>query len=444
MIHQEPTLLVGVIDGVQEIHGELDGEFTDQKGGSYTGAFHAKAVGGALVLTVNDRENVSVPPFVSLAPKGQSTFLLHDVTIGVKFHWERKEVQRFPGGLRLAARSDGTLVAINEVALETYLESVISSEMSAASPQELLKAHAITSRSWLVAMLVRAETARPPAAHPEAINPADQQIIRWYSREDHDLYDVCADDHCQRYQGITKIVTPAVHAAVQATRGHFLVSEGAICDARFYKACGGLTEDFHSAWEDVQIPYLASVSDATTKFPPITSEALAREWMASSPEVFCNTSDPNLLRQILPAFDQETTDFFRWTVTYTRSELETLLLKKSGVDFGTLIDLEPLERGPSGRIVRLRISGSRRSLVVGKELEIRRWLSPSHLYSSAFVVDFERRADGIPVRITLRGAGWGHGVGLCQIGAAVMAARGYTAEKIVRHYFPGADVQALY
>jgi stage II sporulation protein D len=444
MIIQEPVLLVGIIDGAQEIRGVLDGEFTDENGRAYIGAFTARVADARLVLLIGT-ETIQLPEReLRLSPRGSSTFVLHDVTIGVNFHWERKEVQRFPGGLRLIARPQGSLVAVNEVALETYLGSVISSEMSAGSPPELLKAHAITSRSWLVAMLERAKTVKLTSGGATTLDLSTDEVIRWYSREDHDLYDVCADDHCQRYQGITKIASSEVHGAIEATRGQFLVHDDVICDARFYKACGGLTEEFRSAWEDVRIPYLDCVADTTTNIPPISTEAEAREWILTSPDAFCNTRDPDLLRQILPSFDQETADFFRWSVAYSRVELEELLQRKSGCDFGTLLDITPLHRGPSGRITRLRIDGSRRSVVVGKELEIRRWLSASHLYSSAFVVDIERRPDGIPARVVLHGAGWGHGVGLCQIGAAVMASQGYLAEQIVRHYFRGAEVRKLY
>ena len=250
----------------------------------------------------------------------------------------------------------------------------------------------------------------------------DQEIIRWYDREDHDIFDVCADDHCQRYQGITKILSLRAVDAIDATRGTFLVYGDEICDARFSKACGGLSEEFEYAWEDKKIPYLASISDARVQHSPLTSEQQAEEWIRGNPEAYCNTTDGKILKQILPSFDQETTDFFRWTVEYRREELEELLRAKSGYDFGTLQNLVPLQRGPSGRIYRLRIEGSKMTLVVGKELEIRRWLSKSHLYSSAFVVEVERGSDGLPQRFILRGAGWGHGVGLCQIGAAVMAA----------------------
>jgi SpoIID/LytB domain protein len=263
-------------------------------------------------------------------------------------------------------------------------------------------------------------------------------------REDHDVYDVCADDHCQRYQGVTKIISDAVAEAIQSTRGVFLVYEDEVCDARYYKACGGLTEEFQNAWENVEIPYLKCISDAPVEHPPLITESDAERWILSSPEAYCNTEDADILRQILPSFDQETIDFFRWEVRYGREELERLLKKESGMDFGTLQDLVPIERGPSGRMVRLKIVGSLHTVVVGKDLEIRRWLSPSHLYSSAFVVQTERGSDGVPTSFVLRGAGWGHGVGLCQIGAAVMAVKGFSADSILKHYFRGAEIQKLY
>jgi SpoIID/LytB domain protein len=273
---------------------------------------------------------------------------------------------------------------------------------------------------------------------------SEQEIVRWYDREDHRLYDVCADDHCQRYQGITKIISASAEQAVRSTSGVFLVHGGDICDARYSKSCGGRSGVFASAWEDVSVPYLSTVSDAAVEHPLIGSEAVAESWVHSSPEAYCNTADGKILRQVLPSFDQETTDFYRWTVTYGQEELSTLLRKRSGIDFGDIHRLEPLQRGPSGRIVRLRIVGSRRTVVVGKELEIRRWLSPSHLYSSAFVVRTEGGTDGVPGRFTFHGAGWGHGVGFCQIGAAVMAAKGFQAETIVKHYFRGAELEKLY
>jgi len=272
----------------------------------------------------------------------------------------------------------------------------------------------------------------------------ESEIVRWYDREDHLLFNVCADDHCQRYQGISKIITENAQKAIEDTRGVLLVHDDQVCDARFYKACGGLTEDFENAWEDTAIPYLRSVSDAEQPYGDKSAEPEAREWILSSPKAYCNTNDVAILKQILPSFDQETTDFFRWRVDYSREELERIVHKRSGIDFGTITALLPLQRGPSSRITRLKIVGTKKTMIVGKELEIRRWLSNSHLYSSAFVVEAELDSRGLPTRFTLHGAGWGHGVGLCQIGAAVMAAQGKKAEEIVLHYFSGASLQKLY
>jgi stage II sporulation protein D len=445
MLTHEPTLSVGILEGYADLRGHLDGTYVLNDGKRVDGPFTCTAGDNALHITFSSGETVPDLPDVTFSPVApDASFLLHDVTIGVKFHWERKEQQRFRGGLRIVLRPGKGLTAINTVPLEEYLASVISSEMSASAPAELLRAHAITSRSWLVAMLERGRLVQAPQQPVEPITSGTTEVIRWYSREDHDMFDVCADDHCQRYQGITKIISTAAAEAIASTRGVFLVHDNTVCDARYYKACGGLTDNFPNSWEETDIPYLRSIADAPVQHPPIRSEGEMERWVLSSPEAYCNTRDPAILRQILPSFDQETTDFFRWHVSYTREELEELLRKKAGVDVGTLMDLVPLQRGPSGRLVRLRIVGTQRTLTVGKDLEIRRWLSPSHLYSSAFIVRTERRDDGVPLRFTLYGAGWGHGVGLCQIGAAVMAVRGFAAEDIVRHYFRGAELRKVY
>ena len=444
MINREPLLSVGICEQQAEVRGVLNGRFVLPDETGLNGEFSARAVHGEVVLTGKDGREVARGPEIRLEPEGDATFTLRGVTIGINFHWERKEDQTFEGGLRLLPGADGTVTAINDVGVEQYLKSVISSEMSAQAPLELLRAHAITSRSWLVAMLERQRRFKHAGTPARRGRETEAEVVRWYDREDHKLYDVCADDHCQRYQGITKIISPAAEEAVQGTRGVFLVHGGEICDARYSKSCGGRSEVFASAWEDVSIPYLPTVSDAAVEHPLISTEEAAERWMRSSPEAYCNTTDGNILRQVLPSFDQETTDFYRWTVTYTQEELAALLRKRSGVDFGEVCRLEPLQRGPSGRIVRLRIVGSRRTMVVGKELEIRRWLSPSHLYSSAFVVRAEGGTQGVPGKFTLHGAGWGHGVGFCQIGAAVMAAKGFPAESIVRHYFRGAELKKAY
>ena len=438
MLKSEPVIHVGVIEGYPEVGGVLLEDYRGAGGKAVQGQFVARVEGGNLVVRDERSKEIAKGPEVILEPAAESGFTLRDVTIGVKFHWERKEEQRFEGGLRLVAGADSTVTAINVIGLESYLESVISSEMSAESPPELLKAHAITSRSWLAAMLDRERAARKPGVPARRSRETADEIVRWYDREDHAMFDVCADDHCQRYQGVTKIISDGAKAAVRDTRGVFLVYEDQVCDARFYKSCGGLTEDFENAWEDHRIPYLTSVSDADRPFPPLRTEQDAAAWIAAEPEAFCNTHDPAVIRQILPSFDQETVDFFRWTVKYGEAQLSELVKQKSGIDFGSIRELVPLQRGPSGRIVRLKIVGEKRTLVVGKELEIRRWLSKSHLYSSAFTV--ERKGK----EFVLHGAGWGHGVGLCQIGAAMMATKGKKAEQIVKHYFPGAELRELY
>jgi stage II sporulation protein D len=444
MINNEPLLSVGIYERETETRGVLNGRFLLPDGTAVTGSFTARPGAGGLVLRDSDGRVLALAPEIRLAPEGKPTFTLRDVTIGINFHWERKEDQTFEGGLRLLANADGAITAINDAGVEQYLKSVISSEMSAEAPLELLRAHAITSRSWLVAMLEKQKRFKNIGGPTRRGQESESEIVRWYDREDHKLYDVCADDHCQRYQGITKIISPAAEHAIHDTRGVFLVHGGEICDARYSKSCGGRSELFASAWEDAEVPYLPTISDAAMEHPVISTEEAAERWVNSSPEAYCNTTDGAILRQVLPSFDQETTDFYRWTVSYTQEELSALLLKRSGIDFGQVQRLEPLRRGPSGRIVRLRIVGSKRTVVVGKELEIRRWLSNSHLYSSGFTVRAEGGKDGAPARFTLRGAGWGHGVGFCQIGAAVMAAKGFKAEAIVKHYFRGAELKKVY
>jgi SpoIID/LytB domain protein len=444
MIDREPNIRVGIIGNQPEVRGVFNGMYELPTTIRLRGSFQARVTDGRVVLFDEDDVEVMKGTSILCQPHPNATFTLRDVTIGISFHWERKEDQTFPGALRLIATREGTITAVNEIGVEEYLKSVISSEMSAEAPEELLKAHAITSRSWLVAMLEREHRSKSLGRTPSRSRESEHEIVRWYDREDHSRFDVCADDHCQRYQGITKIITETANRAIELTRGSFLVDQDEICDARFYKACGGLTENFENVWEDTEVRYLHSVSDSEHSHPVIRSEEEARSWILSSPDAYCNTTDGAILRQILPSFDQETTDFFRWKVEYSPAQLNEIITSKSGIDFGDIVDLVPVLRGPSGRILRLRIVGTRKTLVVGKELEIRRWLSKSHLYSSAFVVDVQRDRDGKPAKFVLRGAGWGHGVGLCQIGAAVMAAKGKKAEEIVLHYFPGAQLRRLY
>jgi SpoIID/LytB domain protein len=400
---------VGLIEGLSAVDVELTGTFTDISGKPYNA--------GRYKL---NSETTLTPSDLALC-----AFALDDVTIGIGFHWERKERQVFRGAFRLIKREAG-LTVINDVPLEDYVTSVISSEMSASCPLEMLKAHAVISRSWLWFP----KSNPSPVATVQSPTLDSHEILRWYGREAHLDFDVCADDHCQRYQGITKAFSPAAAEAVRATAGEFLRYNGAICDARFSKCCGGITERYATAWEDVAIPYLESIYDATAQ----SSSYSAETWIRSAPPAYCNTDDSKLLSRVLPGFDQETSDFYRWQVAYTPEELAGLIKSRLRADLGPVRDLQALARGPSGRIYRLKVTGERDYIILGKELEIRRALSRTHLYSSAFVVDKE------PGRLVIRGAGWGHGVGLCQIGAAVMANEGKTYTEILQHYYRGTTV----
>jgi SpoIID/LytB domain protein len=437
-LRTHPNITVGIMDRQVEVNGRLNGKFCGDGFDPVSGRFSAKATAGMIILTDEAHREIARSSLIRLTALKDSTFTLCGVTIGTRFHWERTEDQTFWGGLVLRPRKDGTIAVINEIPLEDYLTSVISSEMSPHAPLEFLKAHAVLSRSWLLAALGRRKNPEEGSVTAGKITEKPGEVILWYDREDHDLFDVCADDHCQRYQGITKIVSAQAQEAVRETCGKVITYQDEICDARYSKACGGITEEFDTAWEDKRVPYLGSISDARVPHRPIETEEEASRWILSEPEAYCNTKDERLLETILPDFDRETKAFSRWTLEYPRTELEEILREKSGFDFGTLQDIIPLRRGPSGRIIRLRIVGSKRTVVVGKELEIRRWLSRSHLQSSAFLVTFEAG------RVILHGAGWGHGVGLCQIGAAVMATRGFAAEEILRHYFRGIQTQRVY
>lgn len=379
------------------------------------------------------------------------SFELKDAVIGINFHWERKEDQQFQGHLKLIVEND-MITAINIVSLEDYLVSVISSEMSATSSEELLKAHAVISRSWLLAQVEKNKSLKTTDKSYQTSFEDGNEIVRWWDREDHTSFNVCADDHCQRYQGLTKQSTPLVMEVINETRGQVMMHDGAICDTRFSKCCGGFMETFENVWEPTTHPYLIGKADSknlSLEKPDLTNEDEAVDWIKSSPAAFCNTKDSKVLKQVLNDYDQETSDFYRWEVAYTQEELSELLLKRSGIDYGDILEITPIERGTSGRIIRLKIVGTERVMTIGKELEIRRTLSESHLYSSAFVVESidendEENDEGIPSKFILHGAGWGHGVGLCQIGAAVMADKGYEYEDILEHYFPGASIENRY
>ncbi|WP_291590437.1 SpoIID/LytB domain-containing protein [Bacteroides sp.] len=443
----EPQIAVGILSG-KEIQFFFPDEFISSDGMAISGMQQAVYRKGKICWQEKEYDELSFTPQRNIS----SFFELQDVTIGINFHWERKEVQRFKGELKIIIEDD-KLTAINVISIEEYLTSVISSEMSATASLELLKAHAVISRSWLLDKLrIENEKLRNTMPSSSAANSQfsilNSQFIKWYDHEAHKNFDVCADDHCQRYQGITRASTPQAVEAVSATRGEVLMYEGKICDTRFSKCCGGAFEEFQNCWENVKHPYLIGQRDSQTehRLPDLSIEAEADKWIRTSPVAFCNTQDKKILGQILNNYDQETADFYRWKVSYSQQELSELIHKRSGIDFGEIIDLIPVERGTSGRLVRLQIVGTLRTLILGKELEIRRTLSTSHLYSSAFVVDKEYKEDEeeIPSRFTLTGAGWGHGVGLCQIGAAVMGEQGYKYEEILSHYYPGSILEKQY
>lgn len=444
---QEPVITVGILSG-KEIGFSFPKEFISSDGIAICGIQQAVYRKGKICWQEKEYDELSFTPQQDTS----SFFELQDVTIGINFHWERKEVQRFKGELKIIVEDD-RLTAINIIPIEDYLTSVISSEMSATASLELLKAHAVISRSWLLNKLKVANGKLKVIMHPDntanfELSTLPSQLIKWYDHEAHKNFDVCADDHCQRYQGITRTSTPQAIEAVFATRGEVLMYEGEICDARFSKCCGGAFEEFQNCWENVKHPYLIGQRDSKTetRLPDLTKEVEADKWIRTSPAAFCNTHNKQVLSQVLNNYDQETTDFYRWRVCYSQQELSELIHKRSGIEFGKIIDLIPVERGTSGRLVRLKIVGTLRPLIIGKELEIRRTLSSSHLYSSAFVVDKEYKEDEkeIPSRFILTGSGWGHGVGLCQIGAAVMGEQGYKYKEILSHYYPGSAIEQQY
>ena len=437
---KEPEINVGIVSA-KEIHFTLNGQFF-AKGETVSGNQMVSFSEGGILWNENQIRELTFTPL-----EENNSFSLFDVTIGLNYHWERQETQVFSGTLRLVVDED-KIVAINILPVEDYLISVISSEMNANSSLELLKAHAVVSRSWLFAQIEKRKALSGKDEGFFSCIKTKEEYIRWYDREDHTIFDVCADDHCQRYQGITKATNDTVAEAVHATRGRLLMYDKKICDARFSKCCGGATEEFENCWEDKHYPYLTSVRDAEEEenlsFPDLTKEEEAERWIRKAPKSFCDTHDKKILSQILNNYDQETTDFYRWKIRYTQAELAELIRTKTKTDYGEIIDLIPIQRGPSGRICKLKIVGTLKTLTIGKEMEIRRTLSDSHLFSSAFVVDKGEVKEGIPQWFLLSGAGWGHGVGLCQIGAAVMGEKGYSYEEIILHYNKGAEIRKFY
>ncbi len=438
---KQPDVTVGIVSA-QKIHFSLNKPYL-AKGEKVLGEQVVEFSEGGVLWNGNQYSQLTFHP-----QSADASFSLSDVTIGVNFHWERKETQTFLGTLRFVVESD-KIVAINELPVEKYLESVISSEMSATSSLELLKAHAVISRSWLLAQMKKRREVAENGNNFFSFTKKEDTLIRWYDREDHTLFDVCADDHCQRYQGITKETSPHVAEAIRQTKGQILIDDEEICDARFSKCCGGITEEFQYCWEDTPKTYLTAVRDIALgvehTLPNLTNEEEAEKWIRFNRPAFCNTQDKKILSEVLNDYDQETVNFYRWKETLSQEKLQQLIADKLKMDLGAILDMKAVERGKSGRISKLQLIGTEKTFTIGKELEIRRTLSDSHLLSSAFVVDkYDKDEQGVPQRFELIGAGWGHGVGLCQIGAAVMGEQGYHYDAILLHYYQGAEIKKLY
>ena len=441
---QQPKIRVGIMAS-REIRFCLNDSYTDGRS-SFEGEMCISAVQGRLSWN-----GILVDSLLLKPNEHGSTFTLHDVTIGIGFHWERKEEQTFSGQLKFIVEN-GLVRAINILPVEDYLTSVISSEMKPTASREFLRAHAVISRSWVLAQLRSPyrkdiDTGNADTGTPVLGDHILNRIIKWYDHDQHTLFDVCADDHCQRYQGRTRIISATAEAAVKDTFGQTLVFDGHLCDARFSKCCGGVTEQFETCWQDEHKPYLVALRDSSVNegaLQDLTVEENACEWILSEPKSFCNSADANILKESLNGYDLETPDYYRWQVEYTVEQITDIFRRKSGLDIGNIVDLRPIKRGPSGRIYELEIEGTKGKVTIGKELEIRRTLSESHLFSSAFTVAKNTDENGNSVGFTLHGAGWGHGVGLCQIGAAVMATKGYTYREILRHYYPGTELGRFY
>ena len=445
---QEPRVSVGILNA-EKIEFVLYGDYKLERCDEiFQGKFTAYLENDEIKVSSGEK-TITLKPNESFYPLNEKSdsFMIRDVLIGIAFHWQQKQNQQFRGAIRFV-KENGKLTAVNYLLVEDYLVSVISSEMSANSSIELLKAHAIISRSWLFAQMEKKKEFSKKKEKPVSFHITEDELIRWYDREDHVLYDVCADDHCQRYQGVTKLYAHNAQKAVEETRGMVLTYNDKICDTRFSKSCGGISESFENVWEPVEHPYLKTIIDY--KFPPdgfeldLTVEENAVKWIKGNPPAFCNTDDERVLSQFLVDYDQSTRDFYRWTLEYEQEEISELIKRKSGIDFGDILDFEPVERGYSGRLIKLKIIGSKKTLTVGKELEIRKILSEVHLYSSAIVIEKSEIKDGVPQRFKIYGAGWGHGVGLCQIGAAVMSDLGYKFDEILMHYFKDTLIQKLY
>ncbi len=444
---QQPHINIGLATGDKLRFSLLGNFFQLGTQNVFSGNFSSEIRNGKILLKGETGEFLFTSG-VTFKPDNYNVelFKIFGVKIGVDFHWESAKDLLYTGSLKLIIEGD-RLTAVNIIPLEDYLLGVISSEMNPKSHHEFLKAHAVISRSWLMSQI----TDRKKSAGKEALNNdeyVEDEIIKWYDRGDHKNYDVCADDHCQRYQGISKNISESVRDAIWQTRGLTLVYNDKVFDARYSKCCGGKTELFENVWSEKDKSVIPSLFDY--KFPPdnfeenLKSEENAAKWIYGSPEAFCNVAESEFLEEILVEFDQKTKDFFRWRVEFSQAEISKLIAEKSGIDFGEILDLIPVERGESGRLIKLKIVGVKAEKIVGKELEIRRILSETHLYSSAFVVEKIIGKGNIPEKFILRGAGWGHGVGLCQIGAAVMARLNYRFDEILAHYYPGIQIKRVY
>ncbi len=446
MKNTRPKIAVGIMAG-EQLRFSIPASFTSETTtGLPKGDYIAKVKNQKIAVQNEKGETIQTRSMHFSPSANASWFELKDVATGVHFQQEQQENQRFRGALKLIPEN-GKVRAINVIGLEEYVESVISSELSAGSSPELLKAHAVILRSWLLAQIRKSKSLKTGGGIHPAQQETDDEIIRWNTPGNHQNFDVCAGDHCQRYQGITKTNPETIKQATEETLGEVLMYEEQICDARYSKCCGGLTENFENVWEPVRHRYLTKVVDSEfgdTTCVDLRQEDEAELWICNKPHAFCNTTDPKILAQVLPGLNQATSNFYRWNVEYNQQELAELIKKRSGIDFGQIIRLEPIKRGHSGRLIKLKIHGTKKTITVGKELEIRKWLSESQLYSSAFVADPVDEKDGIPQKFVLTGAGWGHGVGLCQIGAAVMGEKGYSYQEILEHYFRGAALKKAY